>query len=200
MKKQTNLLTAILAMAQKKNTVLCIEGDAAAGKTTKATALQHILKDKGFSVSVIHMDDFFLPFDMKTAERLATAGENIHHERFLQEVAPLLQQKANTKDNCTSVRYGKFDCSIGKITTQTTLQKSDIYIVEGSYSMNKNLIDLYDITVFMKIDPKTQTDRICQRNTPEIAQRYQKEWIPMEKHFHTTCKLEQKADFVISAK
>ena len=142
------------------------------------------------------MDDFFLPFNMKTPERLATAGENIHYERFLKEVAPVLQ--ATSKCLATSsTRYGKFDCSVGKITTYTTLQKSDIYIVEGSYSMNKNLIDLYDITLFMKIDKQTQYARINKRNTPEIAKRYRQEWIPMEKQFHKVFKLEEKADFVI---
>lgn len=185
-----NILNTILQMANKKSVVICIEGDAAAGKTTNAFWLSHFLENKGFSVSIIHMDDFFLPFDMKTSKRLSIPGENIHHERFLKEVAPTLCSKKKLSN------YGKFDCSIGKISTYTRLYKSDIYIVEGSYSMNKNLLGLYDLKIFMKIDAKTQIERIQKRNTPEIAQRYKKEWIPMEKEFHKAFKLEQIADFV----
>lgn len=201
MANDTNLTNTIITYAHKKPTIVCLEGDAAAGKTTKSRILQQILEKKGFLVSVIHMDDFFLPFDMKTPERLAKAGENIHYERFLEEVAPFLQIKTKSQPTNTSfnsTHYGKFDCSVGKITTSIKLSKSDIYIVEGSYSMNKNLIDLYDITVFMKIDTETQLARINKRNTPEIAKRYVQKWIPMEKQFHKTFNLEKKADFVIS--
>jgi len=176
--------------------VLGIEGDAGAGKTTQAILLQQVFENTGYSVSLIHMDDFFLPFNLKTPKRLACAGENIHYERFLKEVAPALQETPNFLAR-SSTRYGKFDCSVGKITAYTTLHKSNIYIVEGSYAMNKHLVDLYDITVFMKIDALTQKKRICNRNTPKITERYFLEWIPMEKQFHKQFNLEKKADFVI---
>ena len=61
--------------------VVGIDGMAAAGKTTLAAELA----DK-FCGEVIHMDDFFLPFELRTAERLKEPGGNVHYERFIDEV------------------------------------------------------------------------------------------------------------------
>ena len=50
---------------------LAIDGMAASGKSTLACKLA-----EEFGGEVIHMDDFFLPMDLRTAERLEEPGGN----------------------------------------------------------------------------------------------------------------------------
>lgn len=51
------------------------------------------------------MDDFFLPPELRTAERLSQPGGNVHYERFSAEVADgILRGKP--------FEYSVFDCSI----------------------------------------------------------------------------------------
>ena len=76
------LRTRIEREAQDKDSfIVAIDGRCASGKTTVATALAGLL-----NANLIHMDDFFLRKEQRTPERLATPGENIDHERFLEEV------------------------------------------------------------------------------------------------------------------
>ena len=66
-----------------KRAVLAIDGMSASGKTTLAEELA-----EQFSGSVIHTDDFHLPFELRTEERRAQPGGNLDYERFAREVLP----------------------------------------------------------------------------------------------------------------
>ena len=69
--------------------VIAMDGRAAAGKTTLAEELAVTLGG-----AVVHMDDFFLPGELRTPERLAAPGGNVHAERFAEEVLPFLRRGA----------------------------------------------------------------------------------------------------------
>ncbi|MBQ7816856.1 MAG: uridine kinase, partial [Oscillospiraceae bacterium] len=65
----------------KKDVIwVAIDGPCASGKSS----LGNFLNDN-FICNVFHMDDFFLPPEMKTAERLAEVGGNVDYERFGKE-------------------------------------------------------------------------------------------------------------------
>ena len=95
-----DILGAIYALlAKKENILIAIDGRCAAGKTLLARSISEY-----FTADVIHMDDFFLRPEQRTAERYKSAGENIDHESFLAEVLiPLSFGK--------SFSYRPFDCS-----------------------------------------------------------------------------------------
>lgn len=76
------VLDAIRSLLDRQERVLvAIDGRCGAGKTTLAARLQAELPCR-----VFHMDDFFLQPYQRTPERLQAPGENVDHERFLQEV------------------------------------------------------------------------------------------------------------------
>ena len=62
-------------------TVIAIDGSCASGKSTLADEIKEL-----FGGTVIQADSFFLPADMRTAERLSEPGGNFHRERFCDEV------------------------------------------------------------------------------------------------------------------
>jgi len=179
------LCLEIKRISKNKDIVISIDGRAAAGKTTAAKALGLI-----FNANIIHADDFFLPFEMRTAERLNEPGGNIHYERLKWEVAD------NLKNNTFS--YGKFDCSIGSVTEKITVKKAPVTIIEGAYSAHPYFGDIYDIKVFFDIDDALQKERILKRNGQEMLNRFTETWIPMENRYIQAFSIKEKSDIIIN--
>ncbi|MBE6561050.1 MAG: hypothetical protein E7662_07975 [Ruminococcaceae bacterium] len=167
---------------EKRPLIIAIDGRAASGKSTAADILHEVT-----GAAVIRMDDFFLPPPMRTPERFAAPGGNVHHERFAEEVLPRLAQYA-------PFTYRIFDCSIMALHGERQVDSAPIRVVEGSYSTHPALGRYADITVFSDIEPSEQMDRIRLRNGEALAQRFQNEWIPMEESYFDTYSIREKAD------
>ena len=161
--------------------VIAIDGRAASGKTTLAKKLEQIM-----GAAVVHMDDFFLPPSLRTPERLASAGGNVHYERFKEEVLPNLCQIADFE-------YRAFDCSVMDMGANVEVKASDFVIVEGSYSAHPNFGEYYDVLVFASVDEKEQKRRILSRNGEKLLEMFTSRWIPMEEKYFKEFLVEKKA-------
>ncbi len=168
--------------------ILAIDGNAASGKTTLANILQ-----QEFNALIFHMDDFFLPAFMKTPERLAIPGENIHWERFLGEVLiPLKNQEI--------IQYISYDCKTDSFAPATAVIPEGLTVVEGVYSMHKNLLPYYDLKIFVSLDEKTQHERLKKRENPVVFHKFTQEWLPMENAYFQTFNIQDECDLVLSGK
>lgn len=179
------LLKALSSREPKNPTILAIDGPAASGKTTVAKDLSQIL-----ACPTVHMDDFFLPPTLRTPERLAEAGGNVHYERFIEEVVtPLTQRKEKT------FSYRIFDCSQMDYDgeQQISLSSAPYLIVEGSYSHHPKFGDYAHITAFCHIEAETQRERILLRNGEEMAKMFETRWIPMEEAYFKAFKIRERA-------
>lgn len=163
--------------------VVAIDGMSASGKTTLANEISNY-----FSVDVIHMDDFFLPCELRTENRYNEIGGNVHYERFTEEVLPHL--KSNH-----SFKYSIFDCSLMDYNGVRNIKESSLRIVEGSYSQHPYFKDYADIKIFCKIDTDKQLDRIIKRNGEEKAVRFKNEWIPLEERYFKSLNLDDNIIF-----
>lgn len=172
-------------MPEKAVSIIAIDGKAASGKTTLARQLALIL-----NAEVIHMDDFFLPTELRTMSRLTEPGGNIHYERFKTEVLPGLTQKK-------PFAYHRFDCSKMQLGEIRNIAVSRWRIVEGAYSLHPVFGDYADLKVFFDISPTEQMKRICKRNGEEMAQIFVNRWIPMEEKYIKTFDIKAKADIII---
>lgn len=181
------LLLTLKNKANHKKITVAFDGRAAAGKTTAAEIAERVL-----GCSVIHADDFFLPFEMRTKERLLEPGGNIHYERLKNEVIDNLDNEA--------IKYGKFNCSLGKITESITVKRNQILIVEGAYSSHPYFGDAYDIKVFFDIDNTLQAERILKRNGAEMLKKFQDIWIPMENKYISEFNIDKASGFYLKAK
>lgn len=63
--------------------------------------------------------------------------------------------------------------------------------------MHPKFCDLYDLKIFMQIDPNEQIRRILQRSGPDLLQRFIREWIPMENRYFTDLQILKQCDVVI---
>lgn len=165
------LLSTHAAPAKGKAKVIAMDGRAAGGKSTLAKQFALVT-----GAGVIHMDDFFLPAELRTEERLTTPGGNVHYERFAQEILPRISSPE-------SFTYDTFDCSVMAINGQRTVIASDLRIVEGAYCCHPALGEYMDLRVFSDVSPREQLRRIRARENEEMTRRFTEQWIPMEESY-----------------
>ena len=179
------VLAKAAALPDKPLRVLAIDGRSASGKTTLARQLASILK-----ADVVHMDDFFLPPELRTPARYEEPGGNVHYERFMVEVLPHLGKPE-------PFSYRKFDCSTMKPGDIRNIRSSQWRIVEGAYSLHPKFDRYADLTVFYDISPEEQMRRIRLRNGERGAKMFQTRWIPLEELYIRECDPIRRADLVI---
>lgn len=182
MKRICSVLKAIQERLMKKNRIIvAIDGRCAAGKTTLAT---HLKERSG--CMVLHMDDFFLRPEQRTHERWNTPGENVDHERFLEEVLIPLSRGE-------SFLYRPYDCQSQDYKEAVEVSPSRVCIVEGSYSCHPTLWEYYDLHIFLTIDKAEQVRRLCQRNK-ESVEMFLQRWIPLEEEYFTAYQIEKRCE------
>ena len=180
------LCAAIEALLEEQGrVVLAIDGRCGSGKTTLAKRLQRL-----YPCGIIWMDDFFLPPELRTTERFAEAGSNVHYERFQEEIAPAMKAGQD-------VVYRPFDCSVQALAPLRTVTNAPVMICEGTYSMHPTLAGLYDLAAFSTCSPETQRVRILERNGAKMLERFTREWIPMEEQYFAACQVAERCQIQI---
>ena len=166
--------------------IIAIDGRSAAGKTTLASLIA-----EAAGGSIVHMDDFFLPLEMRTPERLSAPGGNVHSERFMAEVLPHLARRE-------AFSYRRFDCSVMDYAPEpVAADASGVIVIEGAYSLSPAFGRYYDLSVFCDVDSRVQMRRIIARNGEEKAEVFRTRWIPMEEMYISSCAVMERADRII---
>ena len=165
--------------------IVAIEGGSASGKTTLASILGEV-----YDCNVLHMDDFFLRPEQRTKERLCEIGGNVDKERFYAEVLTSLKEN---KPVC----FRRFDCSTQTLSLPITVEPKRLTVIEGVYSMHPSFAKYYDLSVYLKIDPVYQKERILARNSAVFAKRFFEEWIPLENLYFSKTDIQARADMVL---
>lgn len=178
-------LPILCSLSGQAHAIIAIDGRCASGKTTLAADLAETI-----GAGVVHMDDFFLPADMRTSERLRIPGGNVHYERFRTDVLPYL-----SSGNAFS--YPRFDCSIMAISGQHTVAASPFRIVEGAYSCHPELDSYMALRVFSDVTPEEQQRRIISREGQNAWEQFRTRWIPMEEHYLNAFSIREKADITL---
>lgn len=188
-KKYRELVEAVIALRNlnftKNQIVISIDGNSASGKSSLAENLSSLL-----NAEIVHCDDFFLPQNMRTNERLKEIGGNIHYERLKEEVI-------NKLGKPSVISYKAFDCSENDFTKNRVIMNKKIIIVEGAYSSHPYFEDYADFKIFLKIDEEAQKERILKRNGEEMLKRFIGEWIPMENEYFNKFKIEENSNVII---
>ena len=107
--------------AEAGRVLVTLDGPCASGKTTLARRL-----GEAFHAPVVHTDDFVIPHERKTPERLAVPGGNCDAERLAGEVAA--PWKAGVP-----VWYRIYDFRADRLLPPRLLPESAVLILEGSY-------------------------------------------------------------------
>ena len=173
-------------LGRKTHVLVAIDGNSGAGKSSLARLLSKV-----YDCSVFHMDDFFLPQEMKTCSRLNEPGGNVHYERFYSEVMLNLAAQRPFK-------YRAFDCRSQSCAEEQLVVPKRLSVVEGVYSLHPVLARFYDLKIVIQVDPKTQRERILARSGPALLARFEAEWIPLENRYFQELAVSDKADLVLN--
>lgn len=174
-------------LAGEKPVVVAIDGRCGSGKTSLAAQLR-----AHYGCPVIPMDHFFLRPEQRTTQRLAAPGENVDHERFLEEVLLPLSRGE-------SFSYRPFSCSRMELGEPICVTPGKLTLVEGSYSCHPELWAYYDLRIFLTVDPQEQMRRITARN-PASAEAFRQRWIPMEEAYFSACDPERRCNLRLTTK
>ena len=157
-----------VAAAPGKRVLVCLDGPCATGKTTLAGKLAEVL-----DAAVVHTDDYVIPHEEKTPERLAVPGGNCDAERLAREVAA--PWKAGGP-----VVYRRYDCRRGVLLPEETLPEGRVLILEGSYCSLPAIRRYADVSLFLTAPWELREQRLLRRESPESMQRFRNLWIPLE--------------------
>jgi len=166
------LMVALESQLRERGTAtLVMDGDCASGKTTLIALLAPL-----YDANVLHMDDFFLPFSMRTPQRLSAPGGNVHYERFREQV---LLGLLTGDPFC----YDAFDCHKG-LSHTIEIKPKPVTLIEGSYALHPyfeaEYTALHAVRALMTVDRQEQLRRILRRNGEVMLERFRNEWIPLE--------------------
>ena len=165
--------------------IVAIDGRCASGKSTLAEMLK-----KRYDCNVFRTDDFFLPHDKKTKERLSKPGGNCDYERFKKEVLENIMLKK-------AFSYNIYDCGSGKYRESGLTGYKKLNIVEGSYCLHESLIQYYDAKIVLDVEPVEQIERLSRRESADSLERFKKIWIPLEEKYIREWEIFDKADVVV---
>lgn len=163
--------------------IISLEGRCASGKSTITSKLKH-------KYTIIPIDDFFLPINLKTKERLNEIGGNINYELVKKM---LVELKQALKRNLEVFSYSAFDCNKQEYYTKEIILKDKV-ILEGVYSASIYFRELIDKIAYLFVDKETQLKRI---NNRSLKEKFINEWIPLEEKYFKHILIEEIADIII---
>lgn len=178
------LVRAKDSMRAEQSVTAAIDGMCGSGKSTLGKVLEEI-----YDCRLFHMDDFFLRPEQRTPERLAEPGGNVDYERFQKEILAHLADPEG-------LTYQVYNCGIQALDSYVTVPYKRLNIIEGAYSCHPYFGEPYDLQFFCKISPEEQVRRILKRNGPEMLERFQQVWIPMENRYFETFGIEEKCRLI----
>lgn len=170
-------------LKQRHNLILAIDGECASLKSTLALALQ-----KKLGAGVVHCDNFYLPAELRTPERLSEAGGNIDYVRMKSEVVEKLKEPGE-------ITYQPFDCHLMKLADAVSVQDARLMIVEGAYAMHPYFGRYYDMSLFLCAAMEERLQRIAKRG--QDTERFRERWIPLENRYFDAYKIRERADYII---
>lgn len=170
-------------LGKKSPVVICIDGKCGGGKSYLANTISKV-----YDAPIIRGDDYFLPKQEKSANRMKEIGGNIHYEKMKREVFDNLD-----KD---SVTITPFDCSSQSYLDKVVIPIQKLVIIEGSYVTHPYFEYKADLVVFVDVDNNIQQERILNRNGDVMLGLFNKYWIPMENAFFEKYKTKELADII----
>ncbi len=158
----------------KKRVIVAIDGKSGTGKSHLARLIGACAR-----VSIIHVDDFFLPEEKRTKERYETPGGNVDSERFISDV--LLPLKSGMPFS-----YRPFDCASMRISERIVEVDKPFILIEGVYSLHPAFRESYDLGYVLDAPYDSRLDRIKSRTSDKKKiDAFTSFWMPLEdKYFN----------------
>ncbi len=199
----SKLLTEIHNLCDSGRTaIIGIDGLGGAGKSTVSDILKTQLTDSGYNVTLLHIDDFIHPrnvrYNSDYAEWECYYNLQWRYDYLINEVLKPVRSGADVikdielydKDNDTYYPEAVNITAMG------------VVIIEGIFLQREELRSLFDFVVYIDISEETRLARVLLRDgyigdESEIRKKYENRYFPAERHYFKTCSPHLCADLVI---
>ncbi|PEM28781.1 uridine kinase family protein [Bacillus wiedmannii] len=165
-----------------------IDGCGGAGKSTLANKI----KSKFSTVTIVHMDDFYLPSSQIINEHPTnkSIGADFDWKRLLQEV---LDPISNGIEGC----YKRYDWETDSLAETHTVPAIGIVIIEGVYATRQELAEMYDLKIWVNCPRETRIKRGIARDGETARDMWENNWMVAEDMYVESHKPHEFADFII---
>jgi len=168
--------------------IIGIDGCGGAGKSTLANKI----KSKFSTVTIVHMDDFYLPSSQIINEHPMnkSIGADFDWKRLLQEV---LDPISNGIEGC----YKRYDWETDSLAETHTVPAIGIVIIEGVYAARQELAEMYDLKIWVNCPRETRIKRGIARDGEPARDMWENNWMVAEDMYVESHKPHEFADFII---
>ncbi|EJV65142.1 MULTISPECIES: uridine kinase family protein [Bacillus] len=168
--------------------IIGIDGCGGAGKSTLANKI----KSKFSTVTIVHMDDFYLPSSQIINEHPMnkSIGADFDWKRLLQEV---LDPISNGIEGC----YKRYDWETDSLAETHTVPAIGIVIIEGVYAARQELAEMYDLKIWVNCPRETRIKRGIARDGETARDMWENNWMVAEDMYVESHKPHEFADFII---
>jgi uridine kinase len=165
---------------KKKFLIIGIDGVGGSGKTTLAKTIN---KELNNSV-IVQMDDIISP-QLKASD-----------------ISRIKNQVFSPLKNGKEAKFQIYDWKTEKLSQWQTIHPEGILIIEGVYSLDKQIIDCYDLKIWVEYPPELGFERGVKRDIygdgVDHSEKWKKVWMPLEKKYISEQNPKSKADYVIN--
>lgn len=183
------LLSSIHNLSKKLPLIFIgIDGCGGVGKTT----LSKQLSEKLQHVTVVHMDEFDLPYKDRIIVPIhqKAFGADTDYKRLLRQVMYPLKK-------LQSSRYQRYSWDNDRMEEWIDLWPQGIIVVEGVYAIRSELSPLYDLRVWLECPTDIRLERGLKRDGEVARDRWITDWLPMEERYLTLDNPMQRADIIL---
>lgn len=164
--------------------VISIDGPCGGGKTTLANEIE-----KRLGYNILHMDDFYLPFDKRDKNWMNIIAGHMDFDRLITTVLKPYKEKRKTN-------YISYDCHSDKYLQEIPIDLDRFLVIEGSYTSHPALKEFVDVKIFVDIDSEEQVKRLTKRN-PKVVDKFLSMWVPFENRYFEELSIKNKSDLVV---
>ncbi|MDI6676195.1 AAA family ATPase [Bacillus wiedmannii] len=168
--------------------IIGIDGCGGAGKSTLANKI----KSKFSTVTIVHMDDFYLPSAQIVNEHPTnkSVGADFDWKRLLQEV---LDPISKGVEGC----YKRYDWETDSLAETHNVPAIGIVIIEGVYATRQELAEMYDLKIWVNCPRETRIKRGIARDGETARDMWENNWMVAEDMYVESHKPHEFADFII---
>lgn len=184
------IVKSIDTIPKKQSTLIIgIDGCGGSGKST----FTNKLKEERSNVTVVHMDDFYLPSSqiINTHPKKKPIGSDFDWKRLLSQVIEPLSQNKEGK-------YQRYDWELDNLAEWHTVPIGGIVIIEGVYSIRKELSNKYDLKIWVDCPRKIRLLRGLERDGEEARDMWENNWMISEDIYVEEHKPFERADIIVN--
>ncbi|HEX7065410.1 MAG TPA: uridine kinase [Bacillales bacterium] len=181
------LLVELQELNRKQKTLMVgVDGFGGSGKSTLARKAEAL----GGEVTIVEMDDFFLPSVEREKNRKQNEIGDVDWRRVKEQV---LMPLSKDQDG----NYQRYDWDSDQLAEWHAVPTGGIVVVEGVYSTRNELAGFYDYKIWVESPRELRLQRGIERDGEEAREWWEKEWMPEEERYARAQNPKASADLVI---